>query len=88
MKRVILLAVPALFLASCENTWDEDSRGMYHQSCMEEARWILDEGKKKAYCDCVLEETMKKYPKVEDVLIHATELAGDPDIQKCKSKAE
>lgn len=89
MKRYIILVSSALCLQSCENTWDSETKEMFHQSCMEEATgWAGGEDKAKTYCDCVLEKTMKKYPDYKDALMHIDSVITDPNIQSCKTQVQ
>ena len=87
MKRYILIAGCALCLQSCENTWDSETKEMFHQSCMEEAiSWAGSSDKAKTYCDCVLNKTMERYPDYKDALMHIDSVITDPSIQACKAE--
>lgn len=82
-----IVAIPLIALASCENTWDSESKEMFHQSCMEDAlTWAPTQDKAKTYCDCVLERTMAKYPKMSDALNKIDSVISDPQIRSCKQE--
>lgn len=82
-----LLLLVVCLITSCENTWDSESKEMFHQSCMEDAlTWAPSQDKAKTYCDCVLERTMKKYPKMGDALEHIDSVITDPQIRGCKDE--
>jgi len=85
MKKIAALFILILSMASCKNTWDEDDKNMFYQSCMDEANnWAGD--KAKPYCDCVTEKMMKKYPNESDALEHIDSVMNDPDLKSCKTE--
>lgn len=87
MRGLICLLSAALLLvfSSCKNTWSQEDKDNYHQSCMESLGAPSDDqGKAKAYCDCMLEKITKKYPNVNDMMEHMEDVVNDPELQKCK----
>jgi hypothetical protein len=86
MKRAnVLLLAALMFAASCENTWDGETKDMFHQSCMEDAlTWAPNQDKAREYCDCVLQRTMEKYPKMSDALQNIDSVITDTRIKSCK----
>jgi hypothetical protein len=88
MKPRFFLLIPVLlFAASCENTWDGESKELFHQSCMEDAlTWAPNQDKAKVYCDCTLERIMKKYPKMSDAMEHIDSVISDPNVKGCKEE--
>ena len=85
-RNFILFAILLLFNA-CSDGWDSESQELFHQSCMEDAlTWAPNEGKAREYCDCVLERTMTKYPKMSDALTHIDSVITDPKIRGCKTE--
>ena len=78
----ILLLLPVL---SCKNTWDDEDKKMFYQSCMDAAKGDgHPDDKAKTYCDCLMEKMMTKYPNESDALDHLDSVATDTDMQKCK----
>ena len=88
MKKCLGLIALTFIFCSCENTWDGEMRDAYKQTCIDEATWATSEEQKNDYCDCVLERTMEKYPKVSDALEHMQDIANDPHIRACRSEYE
>ncbi len=87
MKALTFLAALSMLCCSCENTWDSETKDMFQQSCLEDAnRWATSLGQSKAYCDCVLEKMMKKYPKVSDALEHVDSIMVDEELKSCKTE--
>jgi hypothetical protein len=85
MKKYFLILAIAITSVSCKNTWDSESKEMYHSSCMDDAKtWAGTPDKAKEYCDCALETIMKKYPSVNDFMENADKVISDPDIRKCR----
>ena len=85
MKKICLILAIAATCSSCENTWDQESRDLFHQGCMESAKDNnMDEAAAKSMCDCRLEKVMKKYPSFSDALQHTEEMMNDPEVKACK----
>lgn len=88
MKKVLLFVLLCSLLTSCKDMWDEQDKEAYKQALMESAmRWTTSDTVAKAYCNCVLEKTLKKYPFENDALEHLDELAKDTDLIKCREEA-
>lgn len=83
--RIALCIVALVAFSSCKSTWDSESRDLFVQGCLNDAkeRGMADD-KAKSMCDCRLEKVMKKYPKMEDALEHIDDISNDPEIQACK----
>jgi hypothetical protein len=89
MKYAILSLLLIAALTSCENTWDSESKEMFHQSCMEDAlTWASTQDNAKKYCDCVLDRTMARYPKMADALRNIDSVITDPNIKGCRAEVE
>ncbi len=87
MKTRFVVAAACLFFFSCESKWDGEAQQMFTQSCMEEAAtWNISQTKQEAYCNCVLQKAMNKYPALADALEHADSLMIDPDLKGCKKE--
>ena len=79
----VLLVV--LLFSSCTDFWSGSTKRRFHEACTEEAiKWAGTEGKADAYCNCVLQKMMAKYPNEEDAFTHMGELSRDTDLVKCK----
>lgn len=88
MKKIALIALVLFGLSACKNTWDNDDKRLFYQSCMDEANsWAGSQEKAKTYCDCVIEKVMVKFPSETDALEHIDSVIKDPDISNCKAEA-
>lgn len=86
MRKYLVLLAALPFLASCENTWDSESREMFVQGCMNSAKDEMTQEAAKKMCDCRLEKAMDKYPNFSDAMDHIMELANDPAMKECEPK--
>lgn len=95
MKNFLLLVSLALFLllvsltlilGSCTHTWDSETKDMFYQSCLEEAHWAETQDLKEAYCRCVLDRTIEKYPSMSEALKNIEKVIDDEYIRACRSE--
>ncbi|MBA3827824.1 MAG: hypothetical protein H0X33_02710 [Taibaiella sp.] len=88
MKNYILFLLPViLLLASCKNTWTQDDKDMFYQACIDDANsWAGSPVKAKAYCDCMQDKMIKKYPSVNDALEKIDTVINDPELRSCKEE--
>lgn len=87
MKKYIVFFAAILLATSCENTWDGESKDLFHQGCMNAAKNDgMAEDKAKAMCDCRLEKVMEKYPKFADAMANLTQLMTDTSFKSCDPK--
>lgn len=85
MKLILYASLLLLIASSCSNTWDDESKQMFMQGCLEDAQSNgMPADKAKSMCDCRLEKVMKKYPKMEDAMNNIDSISGDPEIQACQ----
>ena len=85
MKQIFSLLAVSVLLSSCESGWSDEDKKMYHQSCYEGAMtWAGTEANAKAYCDCMQEKLMAKYPDINELIEHVHEIGTDPELQQCK----
>jgi hypothetical protein len=85
MKKYMLPVILCCFFLSCKNTWDDDDKQTFYQSCIDAAKSDGNsEAKAKPYCDCLMEKMMKRYPNESDALEHMDTVITDPEMQKCK----
>lgn len=83
--RIVLCIAALIVFSSCKNTWDSESRDLFVQGCLNDAKEQgMPDDKAKSMCNCRLEKVMKKYPKMEDALEHIGDISNDPEIQACK----
>ncbi|HTN46879.1 MAG TPA: hypothetical protein VL098_11075 [Flavipsychrobacter sp.] len=74
-----------VLLSSCSSGWDSESKDMFYQSCMADAkeRGVAD-AKAKSVCDCRLETVQKKYPTLSDAMANIDKMMADEDLRKCE----
>lgn len=88
MARIIIFVFIAFSFAACKGSWDNEDKEAFYGDCLEQANtWAGSDAKAKAYCDCVMEKTMKKFPSETDALEHIDSVINDPDIYSCKVDA-
>jgi hypothetical protein len=89
MKKLASLLLLLVAFASCKNTWSEDDKKAFYESCMDDARSNgAPQDKIKPYCDCVFGKITAKYPNENDALEHMDSLAKDPDLMSCKTERD
>jgi len=86
MKRIFALLAVIILSTSCKNTWSDEDKDAFYQSCTQEAITWATPAIAKTYCDCVFEKMTKKYPHEEDALEHIDSLGKDTDLLKCKEE--
>jgi hypothetical protein len=85
MKKYFLFVAITVVFASCKDTWDDEDKKMFYQSCMDAAKSEgHNEIQAKPYCDCLMEQMIKKYPNESDALEHMDSIKTDPALQQCK----
>lgn len=85
MKQIIALLFLTAVFASCKNTWSEEDKKAFYDSCTEDAKSSGTSLEKiKPYCDCVFGKIIAKYPNENDALEHMDSLARDPELLSCK----
>jgi len=88
--RVLLLFLFVIILAgftSCKNTWSQEDKDNYMHTCME-GLTTIDSGKATAYCNCMLDKLVTKYPNVNDMLEHMEDVINDKELQQCKENLQ
>ena len=87
MKKYLFIIVAAVALSSCENTWDQESKDTYMQTCVQDATVNgLSADQAKDMCDCRLQVIMKKYTSVNEFMENADKVITDPEVLKCSEK--
>jgi hypothetical protein len=78
-------AMTFLIVASCTDFWSGSNQRRFLDVCNESAmKWAGTQDKADAYCNCVLQKMMKKYPNEEDAFSHMGELSQDTSLINCK----
>ena len=82
-----LLLVSTLLLSSCTDFWYDSTQMKFKEACSDEAaKWSSSPEQTNAYCDCLLEKMMKKYPNDEDAIAHLGELSADTSLINCREQ--
>jgi hypothetical protein len=88
MAKGILFVIIMFSLTACKGSWDTEDKEAFYGDCLEQANtWAGSEAKAKAYCDCVMDKMMQKFPSETDALEHIDSVINDPDIYSCKTDA-
>lgn len=66
----IILLVALLSISSCKNTWSQEDKDNYMNTCLEGVNGQPSPEKAKAYCSCMLDKLVKRYPNVNDMMEH------------------
>lgn len=87
MKHVVLALFVSMIFVSCKDLWPAEDKAAFKNVCLEGAqKWATNDTMANAYCDCVLEKMIKKYPFETEALDHLDELAKDTALLKCKDE--
>ena len=85
IRKYGLIFFAVLCGTSCTNTWPQEEKEQFVQSCIEQVKQAgVSDAEAKTRCDCRLDKIMKKYPNVEDALANMDKLASDTSITNCK----
>lgn len=83
-KRLLLTAV-LYSMASCNPGWDSESRSLFREGCLEDAKERgMETTAAISMCECRLETAMRKYPKLSDALRNIDSLVNDPEMKACQ----
>ncbi len=87
MKKLLYSLAFITFCSSCANTWDEETKDMFLQSCLEDAtRWTETANEAQVYCDCVMTKMIEKYPTVKKALEKVDSIMVDPELKACRTE--
>ncbi|HEY0355849.1 MAG TPA: hypothetical protein VGC29_06580 [Flavisolibacter sp.] len=69
MKQLVLFSILILILGSCKRKWTEERKSEFMAGCLSNAvrDSLIGERYARAYCDCILDRVVKKYPDAGDV---------------------
>ncbi|MFL5742737.1 MAG: hypothetical protein ACJ75B_21130 [Flavisolibacter sp.] len=65
MKKYFLLLI-SICLICCQSKWTEKNKSDLLSSCIAGATKDMGATKAKAYCQCMLEKIVRKYPNADD----------------------
>lgn len=87
MKKLLIISGVVLFFASCKSDsgWTDESKAKIRKTCTDGMGGRVDEKVATAYCDCILEQAMKKYKNAEELDKKGTEDEGRSMGMNCIS---
>jgi hypothetical protein len=84
-RNAMLLLLLSCSLYACNGGWDQESKDLFYQSCMEDAKeHNLSEAKAQSVCKCRLETVQRKYPTLANAMDNVDKLMHDEDLKKCE----
>jgi len=63
-KLIFILCIVTVF--SCKRKWTEKDRSEFYSGCVSNAQTNKDITNAKAYCSCLLQKVVAKYPNAND----------------------
>lgn len=88
MKQFILGLVLLTLMAGCTGGWNSENKAAYLEACMDSPNASgLDSAQRKAYCACSMEEVMKHYNTIEEVIENKDSLAINAVMLGCRTNA-
>ncbi len=85
IRAIVIGIISCMAFASCTSGWDSESKALFYQSCMEDAKERgLDEAKAKSVCDCRLETAQRKYPTLANAMENVDKMMTDEDLRNCE----
>ena len=87
MKKLLIISAVVLFFSSCKSDsgWTAESKAKISKTCIDGMEGKVDTKVAKDYCDCVLEQAMKKYKNAEELDKKGTEEDGKSMGMNCIS---
>ena len=87
MKKLLIISGVVLFFSACNSDkgWNDESKAKIRKTCTDGMGGRVDEKVATAYCDCVLEQAMKKYKNAEELDKKGTEEEGRSMGMNCIS---
>lgn len=85
MKKIILSLFVVAALASCNSGggWTADQKDKLRKPCVDGLGGAIEEKAAKKYCDCVVDEAVKKYSSYSEMEKKGSEEAGKELGMKC-----
>lgn len=88
MKRAFAGLSLLVFLAACKEGWTDEHKKAYRRSCLQStATWASTRTQSEHYCDCSLEQVMKHYKTIEEVIINKDSLQLQQELEACREAA-
>lgn len=88
MKKIILGISTITLLGSCTGGWNKENRAAYMEACNDSHNVTgMSEAQRKAYCSCSLEEVMKHYTTIEEVIENKDSAAINNVMLQCRANA-
>lgn len=84
MKKISLGILLLTALSSCQEGWDEETKGLFIQSCTSTLSKQFTPAQIEGYCNCALIEVIKAYPNQEDAVASGPALHQSKEVNKCK----
>lgn len=77
-----------LLFASCKEGWTDENKEGYKKSCLlSTAEWSATPAQAESYCNCSLEQVMKHYATIEEVLENKDSVQLHTELDACRQAA-
>jgi len=78
MKKLLIISGIVLFFSSCKSDsgWTDAQKDKLRKTCTDPLEAKIDHDKATKYCDCVIEQAMKKYKNYDELDKKGTEEEG------------
>lgn len=88
MKKIFIAALIITCFSQCnqDSGWTTADKEKTSKTCMDGMKGITDESAGKRYCDCVMEQAMKKYKNMAEMDKKGTEADGRAMGMACASE--
>ena len=84
MKKLIIISGVVLFFCSCKTEgWTDAQKDKLRKTCTDPMEGKLDSKTATKYCDCVIEQAVKKYKSYEELDKKGTEEEGKAMGMNC-----
>ncbi len=88
MKNTISGIGMVILLAGCTGGWNEENKQAYLQACEDSPNTTgLNATQRKSYCACSMEEVMKHYDTIEEVIENKDSTAINSVMLQCRASA-
>jgi hypothetical protein len=83
MKKIILSLIVITALCQCKSGWTDAQKEKGSKACSDAMKGTVEEKVAKRYCDCVMDQAMKKYKNYDEMNTKGTEADGREMGMKC-----
>lgn len=88
MKKALAALSLIVLLSACKEGWTDEHKNAYRKSCLQStATWATTKTQSENYCDCSLEQVMKHYKTIEEVIVNKDSLRLQQELEACKEAA-